>query len=398
MRILFVVGAYPPSDKHGGPPITNHCLAKALKKLGHEVFVLTTDINGKERLDVVSGNTEWDNIGVRYCRWIKSPIPIHSPELGRELRKIGSNFDIALISSAWNSYGLSASKSCRKTDLPYIMYPHGSFDRTRLRRSCFKKKVFWKLFDKHIYNRANGVVALTESEANQLQAMEVKSPITVIPNGVLSKNISTSQSKSELQKNFCDLIDHSFILFLGRLEQIKGIDILVKAFAQIHNDFPSHTLVLAGPNERGHRQEIEELIKQYNLFDSVLFTGHVDGSVKQSLLHCAEAFVLSSYGEGLPMSVLEAMATGIPVVISDKCHIPEVQTSNAGVIVSCDPHSVANGLRKVLADPSAREIMGENGKHLINEKFTWEKVAAATETLCKQIIKSKSNVRENQQI
>ncbi len=213
MRILFVVGAYPPADKHGGPAITNHFLAKALKSMGHDVFVLTTDINGTERLNITRGDTQWETVGVRYCRWIKCPLPIHSPELGRELSKRGADFDIALISSSWTSYGLSAGRSCRKANLPYIMYSHGSYAPARIRRGWLKKKLFWWIFDKHLYDQAAAVVALTGAEESQLRNMGVQTPITVIPNGVQADNLSPHSAAKELYRQFGTLRDRPFVIF-----------------------------------------------------------------------------------------------------------------------------------------------------------------------------------------
>ena len=149
-------------------------------------------------------------------------------------------------------------------------------------------------------------------------------------------------------------------------------------------------LVLAGPSEHNHGREIAELVDNLGLSDSVLFTGVVTGPVKYALLRNADVFVLSSYGEGLPMAVLEAMAAGTPVVITDQCYLPEVEACNAGMTVRCNVDSVAAGLSKVLAEPALRETMGENGRRLVNDKFTWDKVAAATQTLCQRVLDSQN--------
>ncbi len=390
MRVLLVVGAYPPSDKHGGPAITNHYLAKSLQSLGHRVLVLTTDINGRERLDVPAEDTEFEGVPVRYCRWAKCPLPYHSPELGREVRRRASLFDIALISSSWTSYGVSAGRACCSARLPYLMYPHGSYGPIHLKRGWLKKKLFWKLFDKRLYNRAAGVVALTATEENQIRKMGVSVPVTVIPNGVQLDSGPDEDDSHLLREAWPQLQRCSYVLFLGRIEQIKGLDLLIPAFAQVRERFHDCVLVLAGPSERGWGGQMQRLAVRLGLRESVLFTGTVSGKIKSALLRNARALALTSYGEGLPMSVLEAMAAGIPVLVTEGCNVPEVVAANAGFVVEPTVAAIYEGLSRVLEDTAVSRKMGANARGLVSEKFTWNAVCRATLELCDSVITARS--------
>lgn len=390
MRFLFVVGAFPPADKHGGTSVTNYALAKAIKSRGHSVFVLTTDRNGTERLDVPHGDTEWEGVPVRYCRWLKSPLPFHSPEIGKVLEKRCSFFDIALISSAWTMYGVDAGIICRKTKLPYVMYAHGSFDQYALRISKIRKMLFWITFDKYLYNKADAVVALTEVEKYQMASMGIRKPIHVIPNGVQSENNSKYITREDIDRKWPILKERPYILFLGRLHPKKGIDVLIKSFKKINRNHPNHVLVIAGPNEEDYGNEILKLIRHYDISRSVLLTGTVNGQLKEEILKMAEVFVLSSRSEGLPMAVLEAMAVGTPVIITQQCNVPEVEEYNAGRVIKLDINELTGELTSILNDASLRKQMGQNGRLLVSEKFTWGQVADSTIALCGNIINSKT--------
>ncbi|MCP4713528.1 MAG: glycosyltransferase [Deltaproteobacteria bacterium] len=385
MNILLVTGAYPPADKHGGPAITNHYLAKALQDQGHTVFVLTTDINGSERLSITVEDTVYEDVPVRYCRWLRCPLPYHSPVLGRELARRALSFDVALISSSWTMYGVYAGRSCRATGLPYIMYGHGSYGPVHLRRSRLKKKIFWQLFDKQLYNNAAAVVALNGFEYDRMCNMGIRAPISIIPNGVQTDEVACPQTRAPAEQRWPQLRERPYLLFLGRLEKIKGLDLLIPAFDRARRAIPGLMLVIAGPGERGYGEYVRQLIDQRGLADEVVCTGAVQGDVKYSLLQHAELLVQSSYGEGLPMTVLEAMAAGTVVVITEGCNMPEVQNVDAGLVVPAEVTSLAQGIMTVMADPGRRTEMAAHGRALIDSTFTWQKVAAATAELCRTI-------------
>jgi len=390
MRILNIVGAFPPAFVHGGPVYTTYHLSKSLIELGHEVFVLSTDINGEERLDVPSVDTSWEQVPVRYCHWQRGPIPYHSPELGEEVRRRASDFDIALISSSWTGYGVVAGRECRKAGLPYVMYAHGCYAPLRLHKSYWKKRFWWRVFDKKLYNKASTVVALTHAEIDEIRAMGVKSPIVQIPNGVDLNELSIGLTRSQLEDRFPILCRKRMVLFLGRFDPVKGIDLLISAFKHIANRQPDIVLVLAGPDERGYLAKMQEMVASHNLSESVLFPGMITGVAKVGLLTNAELFVLTSRGEGMSIATLEAMACSTPVLITRACNFPEVATYHAGTIIDYDEEQLILALDQML-DPSYRQtlrLMGENARDLVFKQFSWEHVAEQTADMCEKIVQS----------
>ena len=382
MKIRLVTGAYYPSLRHGGPVVTNHCLAKALKALGHQVSVLTTDIDGDDRLQLESYDSEWDGVPVRYCRCDRLPLPYLSLEMYSVLREQDQP-DIVLLSSAWAMYGITVGSYCRKNNIPYIVYAHGSHDTYRMSKGSLKKKIFWSLFDKKLYRCADALVALTENEKKHYLEHHMNDYIDVIPNGV-SLEEKDSGNSSMLAGEVSELLaGRKYVLFLGRIEPVKGIDLLVEAMASVE-EMDEYLLVIAGPDEDGYLGVIKEIILRKQIEDKVIFTGRVAGEVKSELYRNASVFALTSRGEGLPMAVLEAMAYAKPVLITRQCNVPEVEEYEAGVIVEPEVDSIVNGFVYLMSSDTV--LMGESGKKLVDEKFTWSQVAYRTQQLCENVL------------
>jgi glycosyltransferase involved in cell wall biosynthesis len=394
MRILMVIGAYAPAIVHGGTVYTSHSLSKGLIELGHEVLVLTTDRCGSKRLPVPRGETVYDGVPVHYCRWVKSPIPYHSPELVREVGRQAHEFDVALINTNWTGYGVGSAKACLRVGLPYIVYSHGGFSPTHLRKGWVKKMLWWWLLDSSVYNRAAAVVALNQAGVDQVLKMGIRARVEIVPNGVDSASLALAASRAELCERFPALEGRRWVLFLGRLESIKGLDLLIPAFAQVVSEFPDTLLVIAGPSERGYESFVVDAIHKHGLDRSACLTGMVTGLTKGGLLHDAEVFVLPSYGEGMPITALEAMACGTPVIVSRASNLPEVDQESAGLVVDTNVDEIAKAIREILAaDDQLRRQMGSNGQKLVQDRFTWQSVSKQTIALCESVLAQGHSVK-----
>jgi glycosyltransferase involved in cell wall biosynthesis len=165
------------------------------------------------------------------------------------------------------------------------------------------------------------------------------------------------------------------------------LDLLVRAWAGLGPDRKDWQLVVAGPDENGHLQEIRNLVRNLELEEGVCFTGPVTGSLKNELLRSADLFVLPSYSEGFPMSLLEAMACAVPVVATRACNFPDVSASCAGWECDAELQSLADSLRQaLLAGETERRERGQVGCRLVETQYAWPGLVArlveACETCC----------------
>ena len=171
--------------------------------------------------------------------------------------------------------------------------------------------------------------------------------------------------------------DRRFILFLSRLHFKKGLDILADAFWLISRSHPDVDIVVAGP-AGGAELAFDNKIRDYGLQDRVHTVGPIYGAAKLQAIIDSACFCLPSRQEGFSMAITEALACGVPVVITDACHFPEVGQADAGFIVPLDAKAVAEGLCRVLDDERLATEMGERGRRMVMERFTWPAIAELT--------------------
>jgi len=166
------------------------------------------------------------------------------------------------------------------------------------------------------------------------------------------------------------------ILFLGRINWKKGLDILVKAYALLAQRRDDVHLLIVGDDQRSYAEKVRRWIADYGIPDRVTFTGMLTGREKLEAYAGSDLFTLPSYSENFGMAVLEAMACRLPVVISDQVGVSkEVSEAKAGLIVDTDAKQLAEGMEHLLDNPHIRKKMGENGRQLVEEKFLLDTVA-----------------------
>ena len=166
------------------------------------------------------------------------------------------------------------------------------------------------------------------------------------------------------------------IVFLSRLDHKKGLDRLLSAISALAIERDNFAVVIAGSGEREYEAQVHDLVLAHGLQEKVIFTGFVQGQDKTDLLRDADVFVLPSYDENFGLAVIEAMAVGVPVVISNNVGIHHAVTEyGAGVVTACESGEITHALNNLLKHDSLRRTMGQNGMKLVKEKFAWEKVA-----------------------
>jgi poly(glycerol-phosphate) alpha-glucosyltransferase len=244
-----------------------------------------------------------------------------------------------------------------------------------VQNSAWKKRLVGALFENRHLANATCLHALCEPEAQAIGAYGLKNPVCIIPNGIDLPDITKDLDPPWGAK----FAEKKILLFLGRIHPKKGLPALLAAWHQLRQAGYSGaewTLAIAGWDQDGHEDTLKQFVDVNSLQDSVIFLGPLFGEFKQAALNHADAFILPSYSEGLPMTVLEAWANKLPVLMTPQCNLPEGFASGAALNIQTKTEEIMVGLESLFSmSDTTREKMGESGFELVQSKFTWEKVA-----------------------
>lgn len=374
MKVLHVAPTM--SAEAGGPPVALRGLATALAGVGVGCEILTT-AGGRFRGPALTV----PDARVHVCAASRLSFlwNSHSPELAGFLDEHVAEFDIVHVHELWHYPGFVACRAAQREGVPYLISLRGGLDRVALRQKALRKWLYMRLVQRHLLDSAAALHALTAVEAAQAATLRVGTSVTVVPNGVapgLDETIDQLDTAVFLQR-FPRLADKRVILFLGRLTANKGVDLTARSFIGLAKEFEDASLMIVGPNEGETQARATRLLEAAGVIDRVTFTGALDGDDKLAALACADVFVLPSYAEGFSNAVLEALAAGLPVVISEHCNFPEVAEHGAGFVVRTDVGEIGRALATLLGDERRREEAGRNGRRMVAEGYGWPTVAEA---------------------
>lgn len=380
MHILQLTPYYAPAYAFGGVVRAVEGLAGALAARGHRITILTTDALDQRRRYTGPPDETRDDIRIVRCRnasvWLRGGLNLSTPrDLRRAAKAILPDVDVLHLHELRTAENLLVTPIAAAMSVPIALSPHGTINlgtgRSRLKRG-------WdRLLSRQLLSRIDHIIALTEAErveAEQLwAALASRQPATsVIPNGVNPREFESLPAATEFRARF-DLGAAPTVLYMGRLQARKGVDVLLRAF--LAADVADSRLLIAGPDE-GMLGKLRELAAGD---ERVVFAGYLDGSERLEALAAADVFALPAVGEGHSIAVLEALAAGLPVVLSPGCNMDEVADAEAGFVVEATVDAFAVALRRLLHDESLRQEMGMDARLLAREKYSWARAAADME-------------------
>lgn len=380
MRILFVLPAYYPAFDFGGPIPVAQDLARRFTARGHEVTILTTNLlTRSSKLGKKTEEREVEGIRVVYLNsvaryhWVGIP-----PDVYGFLRRELSGFDVVHLYGYREVINLAVARRARATGKPYVLQALGTT--TRQKRSLGKKLVYDTLFGQFVLRNAASLIAKSEVERRQYEAAGITPrKIALIPNGMEIPDEARRVVPGSFRKAHGIGEDEILLLFLGRIDPIKGLDLLIRAFARIKSA-RSIRLAVVGPDE-GRKGEFEKLARERGVGGSVVFTGGLYGAGKWEAYTDADVYVLPSVFENFPRTVLEAMGRDTPVIITDRCGIAPQIKDRAGLVVPYDEDALMGAIQSLMDDPALREKLAEGGRRVLEEEFSWEPVVAELEAL-----------------
>ena len=372
--------------RSGGPVKAVQGLSEKLAQRGIQVTVFATKNGGKEsqiNLSSTIRSEVFSSYGPRNFAF--------SPSFTKAVRKQIKSFDLVHIHTLWSFPEWITSYYCQRAGVPYLVRPCGMLASHCLSYGTLQKKIYSFLVERKNLNRAEAIHFTTQEEKNQSSGFGLTSKSAVIPLGLNLTDYSNLPPRGEFRKTHPSLQGKKIILFLGRMTVRKGLDLMIQVFAQVVKKVKDAHLVIAGPDDEGYGKELKSWIQQQDIDHQVTLTGFLEGRQTFALLRDSDVFCLPSYHENFGIAVIEAMAAGLPVVISDQVNLHlEIQKAQAGFVTPCQADAVTSALCQLLNDEPLCRTMGENGKKLVREKYQWDIVADEVIELYERIVRRHS--------
>lgn len=303
----------------------------------------------------------------------------YSPKMEKYARQWTNQNAIVHQHGIWTGVSRVTNRLRLSSEIPTVVAPHGSLDTWTLKRSSWKKTLALFLYERSNLQNARAIHALTPQEAVACRSFGLRNAIAIIPNGISGKWTASLGEGEEFRIKHNVSNNTSLLLFLGRVTPKKGLPLLIGAMHKLRSHIEKTVLVVAGVNEFGHQQELELLVRQLDLSCQVMFVGPLHGKDKRDAFAAADVFVLPSYSEGAPVVILEALGAGVPVITTKASPWEELITHGCGWWTDSSVDAIADALLDVLPLPqTALKAMGQRGKQLVNEKYTWSRIAEQT--------------------
>jgi glycosyltransferase involved in cell wall biosynthesis len=271
------------------------------------------------------------------------------------------------IHGIWETHCMTAAGIARACKRPYIISAHGMLEQWALRYKRLKKALYAALTEIRGMQRAACLRALSVDEVDDYRRLGLTNQIAIIPSGI---DAPACASPDLFRSAYPQLAGKRIVLFLGRLHQKKGLELLLQSWARVASTADDIHLVIAGPDSENTLVPLEQLTGELKLGSSVTFAGMMTGDQKWSALAAASLFVLPSYSEGFSIAVLEALAMGVPVIVTTACHIPEVAIHDCGWVIQPELGPLEQALLEFfsLSGDEADEI-GKHGRDLVRTRF-----------------------------
>ncbi len=363
MRVLNVNSSLDPKIG-GGTAERTFQMSRFLAGSNMQCTILTLDIGLEEAriveaapARVVAVPCIWDRFYVPGINW-------------RVVRQLVSDADIVHLMGHWGILNAIVYYAARRVGKPYAVCPAGALP--LFGRSRWFKRLYNFIVGHAIIRNASAWIAVTESELPHFESYGIPSShVTVIPNGVTAHDFPAVDRKAFLSRH--GLPDAPFILFMGRLNPIKGPDLLLEAFFLVAHSLPDYHLVFAGP-DGGMLSLLQEQVEAKKLSGRVHFLGYVDGEYKSGVYRLASLLVVPSRQEAMSIVALEAGICGTPVLLTDQCGFSEVRLIDPRLEVPATISGIAEGLRCILADSTILNQIAPAWRNFVEQRYSWSAV------------------------
>jgi glycosyltransferase involved in cell wall biosynthesis len=374
MKILHVISSLDP--RGGGPMEGLRQSGLRLVEMGHEVEVATLDAPADAAVSAFPLPTHALGPGSGTYRYSRRLVPW--------LRSNARNFDAVIVNGLWQYQGLGTWRALRGIGHPYFVFTHGMLDpwfKKAYPLKHLKKWLYWPWAEYRVLRDAAGVLFTTEEE-RQLARQSFslyRAKEHVVAFGTSAPPADAERLRKLFFETHPDLRGKRIVLFLSRIHEKKGCDLLIDAFARVAAADPSLHLVMAGPDQTGLLPKLLRLAQAGGVAERVSWPGMLDGDAKWAAFYASEVFALPSHQENFGIAVVEALACGLPVLISDKVNIwREVATEGAGLVHSDTLEGTTRGLSDYIELPEgSRRLLRDRARETFRRRFTADAMATS---------------------
>ena len=371
MKVLHVIPSV--SLKHGGPSQAIRLIAQSLARAEVQVDVATTDDDGPGgQLDVPLGErVTQDGYGVFYFQKQTDFYKVSWP-FRRWIAERIRDYDLVHVHALFSFTSNCAARTAQRQRVPYLIRPLGVLNRWGMRhRRPWLKSLSLKLIERPILRQAAGMHYTSQHEQIHAEAAGATARPFLIPLGIDLSPYNRLPNPEVFFKRCPAARGRRVVLFLGRLDEIKGLEVLLPAFAGVRQSEAEACLIIAGAGQVDYVGKLRRMAGHLGVADAVIWPGFLEGDQKLAAFAAATVFVLPSYSENFGIAAVEALAAGLPCVLSTGVAISaDVAAAGAGIVVPPEPMKLKEALVRLLSDDSLNRQCRRNAVRLAEERFS----------------------------
>lgn len=366
----------------GGTAERTFQMSQFLAKQGVDCKVLTLKIDlDMDRIDAL----KTVEVIALPCIWNRFYLPWASLSC---IKRLIEETDIIHIMGHWGVLNALVYILARRAKKPYVVCPAGALP--LFGRSLFLKHFYNLVVGRSLIRNASAWIAVTTCELPHFERYGIQpSKVTVIPNGINHEDFLVPINNNFFKQNGLDMAP--FILFMGRLNPIKGPDLLLQAFIMAKSKIPKHHLVFAGP-DGGMLSQLIQDVKQARLSDYVHFVGYLSGADKSAAYHNAQLLVVPSRQEAMSIVAIEAGVCGTLALLTDQCGFSEVAQIDSRLEVAATVDGISDGLINLLGNEGVTEQISTVWKDFVVKNYTWDHIVQDYIHLYKNLVLSRMNI------
>ncbi|MBE8998631.1 glycosyltransferase [Nostoc sp. LEGE 12447] len=392
MKILHIIPSI--ASVRGGPSQAVIEVVKALRDENIEAEIVTTNDNGNDLLDVPLGRRiEYNQVPVNFFKRFSPKVgSIREFAFSRELTiwlwQNVSKYDLLHVHAIFSYPSTVAMAIARFQGVPYIVRPLGQLCEWSLQQSSRKKQIYLQLIEKANLNYSKSIHFTSKQEQQEASQLNLSSPSFILPHGVDIPNINPN-ARQHLRQYLNLPDDEPIILFLSRLHHKKGLEYLIPALGKL-SDY-RFTFVLAGSGSQEYESEIKSLLVSNGIKNHTHITGFVKGEIKDLIMQGSDLFALTSYSENFGVAALEALAVGLPVLLTPGIALADlVAQQHLGYVTELQVTAIAASIQQALDHPHEAKEMGDRARKFILENYTWDRIASKLISVYTDIIESQT--------